>query len=151
MKCEHFLSYRAPLKPAVEVGNGPYGTRMFFEVTGGSFEGPRLRGKILPGGGDWLLLDAEGVAHLDVRVVFATDDGAQIYVQYPGVIVFDATTQAAIAGGTATQYGDTHWVTQPRFETGDPRYAWLNRVMAIGEGRAVPGAVEYRVYECSGG
>lgn len=151
MKCELLLTYRANLKTAVEVGGGPYGTRVFYEISGGSFEGPRLRGTILTGGGDWLLLDAQGVARLDVRGVFATDDGARIYVQYPGVIVLDAKAQAALTGGPATQYGDTHWVTQPRFETGDPRYAWLNRVMAIGEGHALPGAVEYRVYECLGG
>lgn len=151
MKCELLLTYRANLKAAVEVGGGPYGTRVFYEISGGSFEGPRLRGTILTGGGDWLLLDAQGVARLDVRGVFATDDGARIYVQYPGVIVLDAKAQAALTGGPATQYGDTHWVTQPRFETGDPRYAWLNRVMAIGEGHALPGAVEYRVYECLGG
>ncbi len=151
MKCEFLLTYRAELKAPVEVGSVPYGNRLFFEITGGTFEGPRLRGKILPGGGDWLLLDAQGVARLDVRGVFATDDGARIYVQYPGVIVFNEKTQAALAGGSATQYGDTHWVTQPRFETGDPRYAWLNTLVAVGEGHAVPNAVEYRVYECLGG
>ncbi|MGD9764148.1 MAG: DUF3237 domain-containing protein [Candidatus Binatia bacterium] len=151
MKCELLLTYRAQLKPGVEVGMGPIGNRMFFEITGGTFEGPRLRGKILTGGGDWLILDSAGVARLDVRGVFETHDGAHIYVQYPGIIVFDEKTQAALAGGPATQYGDTHWVTQPRFETGDPRYAWLNNVMAVGEGHAVPNAVEYRVFECIGG
>jgi hypothetical protein len=151
MKCEFLLTYRAELKPAVEVGGGPFGTRLFFEVIGGTFEGPRLKGKILTGGGDWLLMDPQNVARLDVRATFETDDGARIYVQYPGVIVFDDKARAAIAGGPATAYGDTHWVTQPRFETGDSRYAWLNRVMAVGEGHAVPGAVEYRVYEGLGG
>jgi Protein of unknown function (DUF3237) len=84
MKCEFLLTYHADLAPAVEVGGGPFGTRVFFEVKGGTFEGPRLRGKILSGGGDWLLIDAEGVARLDVRAVFETDDGAAIYVQFPG-------------------------------------------------------------------
>jgi hypothetical protein len=150
MKCEFLLTYRAELKPAVEVGAVAFGTRLFFEVTGGTFEGPRLKGRILSGGGDWLLMDSQGIARLDVRAVFATDDGAHIYLQYPGIMVFNEKVQAAIAGGPATAYGDTHWVTQPRFETGDARYAWLNRVVAIGEGHAVPGAVEYRVYECIG-
>jgi hypothetical protein len=74
MKCEFLLTYHADLAPAVEVGGGPFGTRVFFEVKGGTFEGPRLRGKILSGGGDWLLIDAQGVARLDVRAVFETDD-----------------------------------------------------------------------------
>jgi len=38
-------------------------------------------------------------------------------------------------------------MTAPRFETGDPRYAWLNAIIAVGEGRAGPGWVEYRVYQ----
>jgi hypothetical protein len=51
-------------------------------------------------------------------------------VQYPGVIVFDEKTRAALASVSATEYGDTQWVTQPRFETGDSRYVWLNRVVS---------------------
>lgn len=151
MRTEFLMTYRASLKAPLEVGDGAFGNRLFFEVTGGSFDGPRLRGTIESGGGDWLLLGADGIARLDVRAIFATDDGARIYMQYPGIIAFSEAIQAAIAGtGPATAYGDAHWVTQPRFETGDPRYAWLNRVVAIGEGHAVPGAVEYRVYECLG-
>src|SRR5271155_5798930 len=84
MKCEFLLTYRSELKPAVEVGGGPFGTRLFFAVIGGTFEGPRLKGKILTGGGDWLLMDPQNVARLDVRATFETDDGARIYVQYPG-------------------------------------------------------------------
>lgn len=151
MKLELLMTYRASLLPGVEVGRGPFGTRIFFEVSGGSFEGARLRGKILRGGGDWLLMDADGVARLDVRAVFETDDGARIYVQYPGVLVLDSKTRAALGGGPATQFGDTQWVTQLRFETGDSRYAWLNKVVAVGEGHALSGGVEYRVYECIGG
>ncbi len=148
MKTEFLMSYRATLNAPADVGRVPCGTRLFFEVSGGEFEGPRLRGRILTGGGDWLLIDNDGVGRLDVRAVFATDDGAHIYVQYPGVLMLDEKTRASLTGGPATDYGHTHWVTQPRFETGDARYAWLNNVMAIGEGRALPGGVEYRVYEC---
>jgi hypothetical protein len=38
-------------------------------------------------------------------------------------------------------------MTQPRFETGDPRYAWMNSIVAVAEGRVLPGAVEYRVFQ----
>jgi hypothetical protein len=57
----------------------------------------------------------------------------------------------ALGKGEATDYGDTYFMTQPRFETGDPRYAWLNRVVAVAEGRVLPNAVEYRVYELVNG
>ena len=54
---------------------------------------------------------------------------------------------AALAGSGGTDYGEHYFMTQPRFETGDPRYAWLNTVVAVGEGRVLPGAVEYRVFQ----
>ena len=60
MKLEYLMTYRAELKPPVEVGAGPFGTRRIFDVTGGTAEGPRLRGKLLASGGDWLLVDADG-------------------------------------------------------------------------------------------
>jgi hypothetical protein len=147
MKLVHLLTYRADLKPPVEVGKGPFGTRSVFDVTGGSAEGPRLRGKLLPSGGDWLLLDEGGIGRLDVRGTFETDDGAHIYVQYFGVLEMNEKVLGALGKGEATDYGDTYFMTQPRFETGDPRYAWLNRVVAVAEGRVLPNAVEYRVYE----
>ncbi len=87
------------------------------------------------------------MGHLDVRATLETGDGAYIYVQYYGVIVLNERVQRALAAGETPDFGDTYFVTQPRFETGDDRYKWLNRVMAVGEGRPLAGAVEYRVYE----
>ena len=60
MNLEYEFSYRASLKPALDVGPGPYGTRIFVEVMGGSVEGNRLKAKIMTGGGDWLLAGADG-------------------------------------------------------------------------------------------
>ena len=151
MKLEPLMTLYADLKVPVEIGAGPYGTRTIFDVARGKFEGPRLRGTVLPSGGDWLLVDAEGVGRLDVRATLETEDGARIYVQYYGVIVMNEKVSAALAQGGGTDYGDTYFMTQPRFETGDTRYRWLNRVMAVGEGRVMPSAVEYRVFELVNG
>lgn len=151
LKLESLMVFRAELKDPVAVGAGPYGDRQIYDVTGGSFEGSRLKGKVLPGGGDWLLIDSEGVGRLDVRATLETHDGARIYVQYYGVLVMNEKIVHALEGGGETQFGDTHFVTQPRFETGNARYAWLNSVMAVAEGRTLPHAVEYRVYEVVGG
>ncbi len=145
-RLEYLMTYRADLKAPVEIGAGPNGTRMIFDVTGGSFEGPKLKGKLLPSGGDWLLIGSDGVGQLDVRGTFETNDGARIYGQYYGRIVMTEKVTQALASGGGTEYGDTYFMTQPRFETGDERYAWLNSVVAVAEGRALPSAVEYRVY-----
>lgn len=149
MRLEPLMTYSADLLPAVAVGPGPYGNRIVFEVSGGSFEGPRLRGRLLTGGGDWLLLDGEGIGHLDVRATFETHDGALIYVQYFGRLEVTDAVMAALGGQGETRFGDQHFFSQPRFETGDERYRWLNRVIAVGQGRVLPNRVEYQVFACA--
>jgi Protein of unknown function (DUF3237) len=144
---EYEFSYRATLKPALNVGVGPYGNRIVAEVTGGDFEGPRLKGKILSGGADWALVGPDGRARLDVRIQLLTGDGAAIYLSYFGTIEFNAKAQQALEKQTGTEFADHYWRTNPRFETGDPRYAWLNQALFVGEGRMLPSlVVEYRVY-----
>ena len=151
MKLEPLMTLHADLKTPLEIGNGPYGARTILDVTGGTFEGQRLSGKVLTSGADWLLLDADGVGHLDVRITLETQDGAHIYVQYYGILVMNEKVNAAFEQGGSTEYGDTYFMTQPRFETGDSRYKWLNGVMAVAEGCIKPGAVEYRVFELING
>ena len=148
MKLEPLMSMRVDLKAPVEVGAGPFGVRVIFDSIGGTFEGPRLRGTVEGSGGDWLLVDTQGVGRLDVRATLVTEDGAKIYLQYPGVLVMNEKVQTALIGGGTFDWGDTYFVTQPRFETGDERYQWLNRTMAVAEGRGGEGWVEYRFYEC---
>jgi len=145
-KLEYLMTYRVDLKPPVNVGAGPAGSRQIFDATGGSFEGPRLKGTIQPSGADWMLMGPDGVGRLDVRGTFETDDGALLYVQYQGILVLNDKMAQALATGGELQFGDTYFVTSPRFETGDERYAWLNSVVTIGEGRILPNAAEYRVY-----
>ncbi|MCP3982929.1 MAG: DUF3237 domain-containing protein [bacterium] len=146
MKLEPLMTCHVDLKPPVQVGKGPHGTRTIFDVVGGTAEGARVTGRFLPSGGDWLLVDEGGVGRLDVRGTVQTDDGAHVYVHYHGVLEFNEKVTAALGAGTPTDYGDTYFMTQPRYETGDPRYAWLNRVVAVAEGRVLAGAVEYRVF-----
>ena len=150
MKLEYLLTYRAELKPAVNVGAGPNGTRQVYDVTGGTFEGPKLRGTLLPSGGDWIQVGSDGMGRLDVRATFKTDDGAHIYVQYFGVADFAAGMEK-FSRGESTDFGEIYFITTPRFETGDERYAWLNRIVAVAEGRAGPGWVEYRVNQVVSG
>ena len=149
MKLDYLMSYEGTLSPASQpVGRGPVGERMIAEVTGGTFEGPRLKGEILTCGGDWILTGDDGFGRLDVRLTMKTDDGAHIYVQYGGLLEFNEKVQAAFADGSGTEYGDAYFMTQPRFETGDERYAWLNQLVAVGQGRLLPGGVAYDVYAC---
>ena len=152
MKLKPLMTMHADVRSKSEIGAGPCGTRLIVDVSGGHFEGDRLRGTILPSGADWLLVDAEGVGHVDVRLTLKTEDAALIYVQYYGVLVMNEQVNSALAQGESTEYGDTYFMTNPRYETGDARYKWLNRVMSVAEGRlAQGGAVEYRVFELVNG
>lgn len=145
MKLEYLMEYEATLRrPAEVVGKGPFGDRIIVAVTGGTFEGPKLRGKVMPTGGDWVL-SKDGVVRLDVRATFETDDGAMIYVQYYGV-KRPEEGKAAPAPGAESQYGEEYFMTSPRFETGDERYAWLNGLVTVAEGRITAEGVAYRVY-----
>ncbi len=133
---EHLFTIKAATGKASVVGGGPGGTRIVVPVTGGSFEGPKLKGIIVENsGGDWVLARADGSIKLDVRITLLTDDGALIYMSYSGF----RTTQ----GETAALR------TAPYFETGDERYAWLNSVQGVATGTSGDGTVEYEVYALS--
>jgi hypothetical protein len=137
---------RATLKPPVPVGAGPIGTRIYYEVASGEVLGERLRGRIL-GGGEWALIGADGMLRVDVRLQLETHDGAFLYVQYVGLLEVNEAVSAALESGGETQFSDQYFFTNPRFETGDERYAWTNRTFFVGEGRIAPDlGVEYRVW-----
>lgn len=142
MKLTHIFSYHADLKAPQQIGETQFGNRLIFDVTGGTIEGRNIKGTILPSGGDWILIDDKGVGRLDVRATFQTDDGALIYMQYFGVIVLGDST------ASETRFGERYFMTQPRFETSSEKYDWLNRTVAVAEGRSLPNAVEYNVYKC---
>jgi Protein of unknown function (DUF3237) len=130
------------------IGDGPFGNRIIFTVTGGEVAGEQLKGEVTGAGADWLLVGPDGYGRLDVRATFRTHDDAVIYLQYFGLIEITDAVMAVLAGGdTPTEFGDQYFFTNPRAETGDERYAWLNHTMLIGQGRVVPGPrVEYKVF-----
>ena len=115
---------RVQLKPPIEVGRGPAGTRLIFEAESVKFDGERFSGEMMGvASGDWLLVGPEGTGTLDIRATFRTHDGAIVFGQYHGRM--DASEGLDLP--------KTIYVT-PRFETGDERYAWLNRIQAVGKG-----------------
>jgi hypothetical protein len=147
MELVHEFTFTGVLKQPVPVGPGPFGDRSFFEVTEGKVTGERISGTVRTGGGDWLLACPDGYGRLDVRAIFETDDGAKIYVQYFGILEFNDATLAAVTGERSSDFDQHYFRTTPRLESGDPRYAWVNQTVFVGEGRIHVGpTVEYRVY-----
>jgi hypothetical protein len=152
LRTRHLCSYKAGLEPVQhDTGNAHFGRRMIAVVTGGSFQGDRLKGTVLYGGGDWATIEEErDVLRLDARVTWQTDDGAKIYVSYRGVLrpLSEASRQAA-SGGTATDedYKALYFRTSPIFETGDTRYQWLNDIVTVAIGGVGDGGVKYEIFE----
>ena len=118
MNSRPLMLLRLTTSPIEEVGATPRGALTIFPVVGGTFEGERLRGKVLAGGGDWVTRRADDTLELDLRVTLETDDGALIYTTFSGL------------RDDAHQY----FRTLPRFETAASKYAFLNRLLAVGIG-----------------
>ena len=148
MKFELLLNYTANLTGAVELGATPYGNRTIFEVGGGVVTGDRISGTIRePSAADWMYL-TEDFGHLDVRATIETNDGAGIYLEYLGKLEFTDAVKAALGGEEiTTNFGDQYFFTNPRLQTGDERYKWVNNLFCVGQGRLLPGQVEYNVYQ----
>ena len=150
-KLIHEFTYHSIVSAPNEVGVGPLGHRQYYEVTDGVLDGPRLKGRQLGAGSDWMLVGSDGFMRMNVRVQLETDDGAIICASYSGPAEANQKLTDGLTASTATAFSDqsirTHWL----LETGDPRYAWVNQTVFIGEGRlrpAGPGILgfEHRVY-----
>lgn len=151
VETEFLFEARVALAEAIHVGPTPEGYRMIVNVAGGRFEGPKLKGEVLPmSGADWSRIRSDGSGALDVRMCFKTGDGALIYVHWHGLMVFadenrDYALDFAKADdppGAARYY----FRTSPQFETGDPRYAWLNKIISVSKSRTGGGGVIHRVF-----
>lgn len=120
--------------PPQKLGAVPLGARAIAPITGGTFDGPRLRGNVLPGGGDWTLLRSDGVLELDLRITLETEDGALIYVTSFGLRHGPAEVLAALSRGESVDPSQYYFRTSMRFETSAPQYAFLNRLIAVSSG-----------------
>ena len=135
------------LAPAQELGDTPRGRRRIIPITGGSFAGERLSGRVLPGGADWQVIRGDGVAELEARYTLETSDGALIYVRNDGYRHGPPEVLRRIAAGEAVDPTLYYMRATPRFETSDERYAWLNRTVCVATGARRPASVELDFYE----
>ena len=143
METQLLFEMSAELAEPIVINSTPDGDRIVLQVTDGQFKGPRIRGRILPSGGDWLVLRPDGIGVVDVRLVLETDDGERIYMVYRGLV-------NDITGAREP----TKIRTAPTFATSTKgKYAWINAVQAVAEGEPIRhpngglSAVRYTVYE----
>jgi Protein of unknown function (DUF3237) len=135
------------LAPPQELGETPLGRRRIIAITGGSFRGEKLTGRVLPGGADWQIVRSDGVSELEARYTLETTDRALIYVRNRGFRHGPADILAKLAAGEPVDPSLYYMRTTPLFETGAPRYQWLNRIVCVASGARRAATVELDVYE----
>jgi hypothetical protein len=135
MKSRLLMTLEVAVVGPQRFGPGPHGARVTAPITGGTFEGPRLRGKVAPGAAaDWTLLRGDGVLELDLRLTLETDDGALIHMTSFGLRHGPPEVIAALGRGELVDPARYYFRTAPRFETAAPKYAFLNRLVAVASG-----------------
>lgn len=147
LELKHLCDARVELATPLELGNAPPGKRRIIPIIGGTVTGERLNGKILSGGADWQTVFADGSAELDTRYMIETHDGAIIDIRNFGYRHGPADVIARLARGEDVDPSLYYMRTTPRFETGDPRYDWLNRTIVVGTGGREASAVVLTLYE----
>src|SRR6266568_1514548 len=136
------------LNPRLNIGDGPLGRRILFGAAGGSFEGERLRGEVLAGGGDWALFRSDGAMMLDVRLTLRTHDSALVHMSYGGRWIIPAELRTDMTDPAKRHQIDParyYFRTNPLFETGAEQYAWLNDIVCVGQGYLVEGGIAYSI------
>lgn len=133
-------------KPYI-IGKTPAVDRRIGELTGGSFEGERLRGKFLTSGSDWQQVRDDGAWAINVRAVLETDDGALIGMTYQGLRHGPKEVLEAIGRGEQVSPLAYYMRVCCQFETSAPKYDWLNRVVAVAHGHRLASGAIYSAFE----
>ena len=143
------------LAPPQCFGRIASGERRFIPITGGRFEGPKIKGTILPGGGDWNAARPDGVVHVLAKYTIQAEDGTLINITNEGYGRASQEMMDAVFGQdpckVSMKEGGADWYTKtfPRFEVADGPHAWLNSTCFVGDllPPQVPNHVKIDVYE----
>lgn len=122
------------------VGNiGGTGIRKVLPILGGDFEGPKLRGRILPGGGEWPLIRPDNVGVVDARYTLETDDGVLINIRSTGYRHAPEEVMKQLDAKVDVVDPETYYLrTSTVFEAPLGRYEWLSKYVFVGIGERHP-------------
>ncbi|MGE4218839.1 MAG: DUF3237 domain-containing protein [Alphaproteobacteria bacterium] len=146
LKSEFLFTMTIVVEKMHMIGEAPIGRRRMDCFAGGSIEGPKVKGVILPGGNDTLIGRRDGALLPNVRLLIRTDDDALIYCDYRGIRCGPQEVMDAIARGEQVEPDSYYLRNTPMFETESKKYDWLNRVVAVGVGRRTPNSAIYEVF-----
>jgi hypothetical protein len=141
------FTINAELEGVTSLGRTPYGERRVIGILGGSVRGPKLTGRILPGGADWQIIRNDGAADIKARYTIETDSGALIMVTSEGLRHGPPDVLEKLLRGDNVDPRLYYFRTVMRFETADTSVDWLNRILALARGQREARAVRLDVYE----
>ncbi len=144
---EPIFTIHAELAGIMNLGATPYGERRIIDILGGTVTGPKLQGRILPGGADWQIIRADGAADIQARYTIETEAGGRILVTSDGLRHGPKEVLEALARGDKVDPALYYFRTVMRFETADPEADWMNRILAIARGTREARSVRLDVYE----
>jgi hypothetical protein len=144
---EFIFAAQVAVDPAQDVGDVAKGARRIVPIAGGEFEGPLMRGTVLPGGADWQILRGDGVAELEARYTLRTDDGALIYVRNLALRHGPPDVLAAMAAGEAVHHARYYFRGATAFETSATRYTWLTKHIIVCTGHRERARVLLQFYK----
>ena len=147
LSVQPIFTIRCELEAILNLGRTPLGERRIINILGGPVDGPKLQGRVLPGGADWQIIRADGAADIQARYTIETDAGARILVSSEGLRHGPPEVIARLARGENVDPALYYFRTLMRFETADPAVDWMNRILAIAVGQREPQAVRLDVYE----
>ncbi|EBA04573.1 hypothetical protein RB2150_10826 [Rhodobacteraceae bacterium HTCC2150] len=147
MEMRPLFSYVAEVATPQVAPKGPYGTRRFIPITGGTFMGDRVSGKLLGGGADCQLIRPDGVAEMSVRLPFETDDGVMFLMRGLALRHGSAEVMQRIINGEDVPSEEYYFRESMIFEAPKGKYDWLNKILAIATGDRRKDTVHINVFE----
>jgi Protein of unknown function (DUF3237) len=141
------FTIHAELEPILKFGTTPYGERRVIHITGGRVEGPRFKGRVIPGGADWQIIRSDGAADISARYTLESDAGGHVLVSSDGLRHGPTQVMESLARGDKVDPSLYYFRTVMRFETAEPSLAWMNKILALARGAREPNAVRLDVFE----
>jgi len=146
-KLEFAFTANITLGAAQDLGITPHGHRRIIPITGGTFEGPAIKGTVEPGGADWQIIRADNVAELNAKYTLKTNDGVLIYVENKGYRHGPAEVLQRLSRGEAVDAKEYYFRTTPFFETASEKYDYLNKYIFIASGERKKDSVIIHFYK----
>lgn len=146
IKTEFLYTVSINLGELHDIGNTYRGHRSILKSNGGSFEGPKLKGVLLLGGGDWPLMRSDGIFEGDVRDLYQTDDGHLICVYYRALVKASPSVWEKMGKNESIDPSEYYFKATPCYETASEKYSWLNGIIAVTSGKIFRGRATYDAF-----